>query len=74
MQTIDTFQVEATNVRCNGRYIATNQIGTKTVELYLFNGEYYVIWYRRSLNFTALYKVEKISLQTAMMIFDNISW
>jgi hypothetical protein len=70
MQTTEIFQEQATELTSNARYITTNQIGTKTAELYFKDNKYYIVWYRRSINFLSVHKVEEITLPTARMLFD----
>jgi hypothetical protein len=56
-------------VTTKGRYIASGQIGTKTAQLYLMNDQHYVVWYKRSINFMSLHKIEAVSEETARMLF-----
>jgi hypothetical protein len=74
MQTTETILEQALEIKSKARYISSNTLGTKTLELYLHDKEYFVIWFRRTINFNAVYKVESINLNTAKMLFDNLNW
>ena len=54
-----------------GRYITSGFIGTKSAELYFFKDQYYVVWYKRSLNFVSIHKIEAVTGSTAKMLFEG---
>ena len=70
MDTVQQTQAQAQLLATTGRYIASNHIGTRDAQLYLLNDHYFIIWYKRSINFVSVSKVEEVSGNTAKMLFE----
>jgi hypothetical protein len=69
METTALSQDQLKEVTTKGRYIASGQIGTKSAQLYLFEENYFVVWYKRSVNFVSIHKIEQVTADTAKMLF-----